>query len=35
MYTENLALNNILWLICHKTKRNSTKSNQKEVIVVI
>ena len=22
MYTEDLALNNLKWLICHKTKQN-------------
>ena len=25
MYKENLALNNIKWLICHKTNPNQTK----------
>ena len=28
MYKENLALNNLQWLICHKTKPNQTKPNQ-------
>ena len=27
MYREDLALNNLQWLICHKTKRNQTKLN--------
>ena len=26
MYKENLALNNLLWVVCHKTQRNQTKS---------
>ena len=26
MYKEDLALNNLQWLICHKTKPNQTKS---------
>ena len=26
MYKEDLALNNLQWLICHKTKANQTKS---------
>ena len=26
MYKENLALNNLQWLICHKTQPNQTKS---------
>ena len=26
MYEEVLALNNLQWLICHKTKPNQTKS---------
>ena len=25
MYNEDLALNNLQWLICHKTKLNQTK----------
>ena len=25
MYKEDLALNNLQWLICHKTKPNQTK----------
>ena len=25
MYKEDLALNNLQWLICHKTKPNHTK----------
>ena len=25
----DLALNNLQWLICHKTKPNQTKPNQK------
>ena len=25
MYKEDLALNNLQWLICHKTKPNETK----------
>ena len=28
IYKEGLALNNLQWLICHKTKPNQTKSNQ-------
>ena len=24
MYKEDLALNNLQWLICHKTKQNKT-----------
>ena len=27
MYKEDLALNNLQWLICHKTKPNQTKPN--------
>ena len=27
MYKEDLALNNLQWLICHKTKQNQTKPN--------
>ena len=27
MYKEGLALNNLQWLICHKTKPNQTKPN--------
>ena len=26
MYKKDLALNNLRWLICHKTKLNQTKS---------
>ena len=26
MYKEDVALNNLQWLICHKTKPNQTKS---------
>ena len=26
MYKEDLALNNLQWLICHKTRQNQTKS---------
>ena len=26
MYIENLAINNLQWSICHKTKPNQTKS---------
>ena len=26
MYEKDLALNNLQWLICHKTKPNQTKS---------
>ena len=26
MYKEDLALNDLQWLICHKTKPNQTKS---------
>ena len=26
MYKQDLALNNLQWLICHKTKRNHIKS---------
>ena len=25
MYKDDLALNNLQWLICHKTRRNQTK----------
>ena len=28
MYKEDLALNNLQWLICHKTKPNQIKPNQ-------
>ena len=28
MYKEDLALNNLQWLVCHKTKPNQTKPNQ-------
>ena len=27
MYKEDLALNNLQWLICHKTQPNKTKQN--------
>ena len=27
MYKEDLALNNLQWLICHKIKPNQTKPN--------
>ena len=27
MYKEYLAVNNLQWLICHKTKPNQTKPN--------
>ena len=27
MYIEDLALNNLQWLICYKTKPNQTKPN--------
>ena len=27
MYKEDLALNNLQWLICHKTKPNHTERN--------
>ena len=27
MYKEHLALNNLKWLICQKTKPNQTKQN--------
>ena len=32
MYIENLALNNLQWLICHKTKPNQT--NHSSVTIV-
>ena len=28
MYKMDLALNNLQWLMCHKTKPNETKSNK-------
>ena len=28
MYKEDLALNNLQWLICYKTKPNQTKLGQ-------
>ena len=28
MYKQDLALNNVQWLICHKTQPNHTKPNQ-------
>ena len=28
MYKEDLALKNLLWLICHKIQPNPTKPNQ-------
>ena len=28
MYKQDLALNKLQWLICHKTKLNETKPNQ-------
>ena len=27
MFTKDLALNDIEWLVCHKTKPNQTKPN--------
>ena len=27
MYKEDMALNNLQWLVCHKTKPNQTKPN--------
>ena len=29
MYKEDLALNNLQWLICHKTKPNQTKTKER------
>ena len=29
MYKEDLALNNLQWLICHKTQLNQTKFAEK------
>ena len=32
MYKEDLAINNLKWLICHKTKPNQTKpKNHKSI----
>ena len=28
MYKENMALNNLQWMICHKTKPNHIKPNE-------
>ena len=28
MYKENLTLNNLQWLICHKTQQNNTEYYQ-------
>ena len=28
MYKKDLALNNLQWLICHKTKPNQTKQSE-------
>ena len=33
MYKEDLALNNLQWLICHKTKPNQTKSYMFNIFV--
>ena len=30
MYKEDLALNNLQWLICHKTQSNQTKPKKKK-----
>ena len=32
MYKEDLALNNLQWLICHKTQPNQTISNVSKLI---
>ena len=29
MYIKDLALNNLQWLICHKTKSNQTNFNKR------
>ena len=30
MYKEDLALNNLQWLTCHKTQPNQSKQNKNE-----
>ena len=35
MYNEDLALNNLQWLICHKTKPNETKSYIFDIYIYI
>ena len=35
MYKEDLILNNLQWLICHKTKPNQTKPKTKGQIMII
>ena len=32
MYKQDLALNNLQWLICHKTKPNCTKQEEKTIV---
>ena len=34
MYKEDLALNNLKWLICHKTQPNQAKPNRAKDLVV-
>ena len=33
MYKMDLALNNLHWIICYKTKPNQTKPNQTKLIL--
>ena len=35
MYKEDLALNNLQWLICHKTQPNQIKLNQTKPIMLL
>ena len=35
MYKQDLALDNLQWLICHKTKPNQTKPNQNVTLVIL
>ena len=34
MYKENWVLDNIKWLIFHKTKPNQTKPNQTDIVIL-
>ena len=34
MYKKDLVLNNLQWLICHKTKPNQTKPNENLLFII-
>ena len=35
VYEEDLALNDLQWFICHKTKQNKTKINILTIITIL